>query len=102
MSPTTRSDPLAVLTTGIEAMSSRTTPVSSPLLLAVELVDLDMAASVRLNVDMKSSGARRETSVGDWVQRRDVLGGRVGEPVSPRARADPITDGRRRGRRRGV
>jgi hypothetical protein len=30
------------------------------------------------------------------------LGGRVGEPISPRARADPITDGRRRGRRRGV
>jgi integrase len=26
-------------------------------------------------------------SVGDWVQRRDALGGRVGEPISPRTKA---------------
>jgi len=25
-------------------------------------------------------------SVGDWFQRRDALGGRVGEPISPRVR----------------
>jgi integrase len=26
-------------------------------------------------------------SIGDWVQRRDALGGRVGEPISPRTKA---------------
>ena len=26
-------------------------------------------------------------SVGDWVQRRDALGGRLGEPISPRTKA---------------
>ena len=30
-------------------------------------------------------------SVGDWVQRRDALGDRVGEPVSPRTKAHNLT-----------
>jgi integrase len=30
-------------------------------------------------------------SVGDWVQRRDALGGRVGEPISPRTKAHNLT-----------
>ena len=29
-------------------------------------------------------------SVGDWVQRRDGLGGRVGEPISPRTKAQNL------------
>ncbi|HUH71479.1 MAG TPA: tyrosine-type recombinase/integrase [Mycobacterium sp.] len=33
-------------------------------------------------------------SVGDWVQRRDALGGRVGEPISPRTKAQNLVGAR--------
>ncbi|HTQ20046.1 tyrosine-type recombinase/integrase [Mycobacterium sp.] len=33
-------------------------------------------------------------SVGDWVQRRDALGDRVGEPISPRTKAQNLTAAR--------